>query len=220
MFCGAACDSSCDEQPHLLEVVPGTTDQRKKQESTQATGALNATSQLLLWTEIIDEKRGVILTNGQRQIYIWFTCPNAIQIIQSQSLFVAVDPIFSSQASSIMKYLPNLHPHSLTRFCLFALSASVCVWPRSWTRWGLKPPSTQCLRRHTDSLTLLWTYMGAAEATAGVRGRRSCTSQTMRCFCPQQRQTAQATHMKQRVFWKTSFDLSSSDVFHRQLFIT
>lgn len=109
-----------------------------------------------------------------------------------------------TQYSSIMKYLVNLHPLSLARSCLFALNVCVCVWPQSWMRWGLEPPSTQCLRRHAESLTLLWPYMGAAEATAEVRGHHSCTSQTMRHFCPQQRQTAQATHMNHCVLWKTT----------------
>lgn len=90
------------------------------------------------------------------QISLNFTQMPKCEIYYNGS-FIAADPIFSFQASSIMKYLVNSHPHSLTRICLFALRLSVCVWPRRWMRWVLEPPSTLCLRRHTDSLTLLWT---------------------------------------------------------------
>lgn len=39
-------------------------------------------------------------------------------------------------ASFIMKYVVNLHPHSLARFCLFALNVCVCVWPPKLDEMG------------------------------------------------------------------------------------
>lgn len=119
--------------------------------------------------------------------------------------------ISGCQTSSDLKYFLNLHSHIVTRFCLFVLCVCLFVsdWNRQtcwggWLRWGLELPSTQRLWRHMDSLTLLWTFKGVAEATGEARGQHSYSSQTMHCFAhsAERRESPQAAHMSQRVLHK------------------
>lgn len=90
-------------------------------------------------------------------------------------------------------------------FCVLAfLFLSDCnrqTYWGGWMRWGLELPSTLCLWRRTDSLTLLWTFRGVAEATREAGGQHSCSSQTMHCFAhsTERRQSSEAAHMSQHV---------------------
>lgn len=129
-----------------------------------------------------------------------------------------------SQTTSDQKRFLRSHLHVVTGFCLFAcVCASVCVWLKQtdpltgragWV-WGLEPPSTHSLWRHTDSLTPVWTFGGVAEATAEARGQHSCSWQTMHSFAQstERGQSPRGAHMSQHALHKPSCSLSCS-VFH------
>lgn len=121
--------------------------------------------------------------------------------------FWCVDPIFPAQYLQINEWPNTVRPeicsqpraHIVTRFCCFFFGLCVCVWLRQTDLpRGVEFPSTQCLWRHKDSLTLLWTFRGAAEATGEAKGRHSCSPQTMHCFA-HSTERRQAAHMSQNV---------------------
>lgn len=99
--------------------------------------------------------------------------------------------------------------------CLCLTETDPLTGRAGWV-WGLEPPSTQSLWRHTDSLTPMWTFGGVAEATAEARGQHSCSWQTIHSFAQstERRQSPQGAHMSQHALHKPSCYSLSFSVFY------
>lgn len=133
-------------------------------------------------------------------------------------VIVAVMTWTNEPKLSDLKPFSLSHVHIVTRFCLVCACACACVCfcltvtdrqtfrevgVGCWDEGG-EFPSTQCLQRHKDSLTLLWTYRGGWR---GQRGRRSAfmliTNNAL--LCPQHnRESTQAARMSLNVIMQNT----------------
>lgn len=202
MFCRAACDTLWDEhQPHFQVVMPKTTEHGETQENPQATVVLKA----MLWHSLQAGlcKMGLIQKRRCNSDFIHMAKCNIMTILYvlTQDSALRHNQTWNISWTCILT--------SWQGFVCFlcGVCVSVRVWLRlseeGWLRWGLEPPSTQSLRRPTDTLTLLWTFRGGCRGHQ--RGQRSAFMLIAKnaLLCPQQRQLTQTAHMNQRVLCNT-----------------
>lgn len=74
------------------------------------------------------------------------------------------------------------HAHMMAVLCFACVCVCVTVLQSRDGRVGGELPSTQCLSRQRDSLTLRWTFRGGYEGAEEVEGQNACSSQTMRYY--------------------------------------
>ena len=230
MFCRAACDISCDEhQPHLPLVVPKDIQPRKTAWiGPGSRGPERFPATLTMCRHHLSLCKSTIWPMFWKSVktflFLFLTFLESANLFEFIGLnFLCIFHVWysiSQNKPTDVNCCENMAGRETFRDLLYLNHNWVCVYlvwvclrltetdrhteQGGWMRWKGGASINTVSVEHKDSLTLLWTFRGVAEATREGRGQHSCSSPTMHCFAnsTERRQSPQAAHMSLNVIRK------------------